>query len=331
MFTAFRKVLPGLIALFFLSLSLQGQTSYPPGLMFSTMLNGVKVDYKSGVFKMEKLQAVFLPEAQSKTIYKYNPDDGGKVQAVIRSKDGEIVDIATFYGEKLKQVFWLLSSYKLGQAEMHNFKLPGAGAYTIDFYLESELFYRFPFKLVAKGSDDPYDPDVTWHLEGDWSDYGYLYYANADPQRTLAFKFWLTEAGKMRSANYVELDAVIVNASNGKIVCQSPAVSMTPKPWWIRYETGFQAPKGGIYPTKELLKRDGKYIVKVNVDGKLHGSYPFRVKNGKIEYQGRTERKGTDPMIFIEGGRDAWWLRRSEAAKEDCDWLVKTAQKSLEK
>jgi hypothetical protein len=145
------------------------------------------------------------------------------------------------------------------------------------------------------------------------------------------FKLWITKPGKLQQGKDMKIDAEVVRKSGGKVVCRCATVNVSPKPWWIRYELRFAEPeKGQLFRAEELLAQDGDYEVKVKIDGEMYGTYPFKIKDSKIVKEGRAKREGTPAIIFIEGGRDAWWIRRKEAGKEDLDWLVKTAKKELE-
>jgi hypothetical protein len=302
--------------------------------MFSTVLEGVKVLPDQGYFRMDRIQAVFLPEptAKSKTIYPYDPKEGGKLHTVIRKKDGTVVEVATWYASKLKPPYWLLESYELKDTKTTaNYKLPGEGEYLLDFYLEGKLFYRFPFKLVAVGSDDPFDPGKVWQLEGAWNDYGYLFYADANPSNALAFKLWLQKKGKPKPGEEMKAKAEIVRMSDGKVLCIGTG-NYRPRPNWIRYDFmgNFRHPENdAVYYTKELLGQDGAYEVRISINEEPYGTYPFEIKGGKIQYQGRAVRGETNPLIFVEGGRDAWWLRRKEAPPEDLTYLTESPPKTL--
>jgi hypothetical protein len=60
---------------------------------------------------------------------------------------------------------------------------------------------------------------------------------------------------------------------------------------------------------------DGRYSVRLTLDNKQYGEYPFVVKGGRIELQGNQIRANTDPMVYItdylSGGRyTSWWIKR---------------------
>lgn len=47
--------------------------------------------------------------------------------------------------------------------------------------------------------------------------------------------------------------------------------------------------------------------MRLTIDGKPYGEYPFAVKSGLIQFQGKQVRETTDPMVYIvdylSGGR----------------------------
>jgi hypothetical protein len=64
-----------------------------------------------------------------------------------------------------------------------------------------------------------------------------------------------------------------------------------------------------------LLREDGRYSVRLTINNKLYGTYPFVVKSGRIELQRKQIRANTDPMVYIvnylSGGRyTSWWIKR---------------------
>ena len=70
-----------------------------------------------------------------------------------------------------------------------------------------------------------------------------------------------------------------------------------------------------FFKAGEILGEDGAYRIRLAIDGKPYGDYPFTIKGGRIELQGRQMREGTDPQDYItdhiSGGRyTSWWLKR---------------------
>lgn len=294
---------------------------YPPGLMYSTLLNGVKMIEGTGQFRMDNIQAVFLPPAQSSgSIYPYNPDDGGKAWAILSTSAGDALCRFDFYGELLESPYWLLSSYRATDltsgvdAGSGWVDLAREGAYVVDFYLESGRFFTYPFSVGKIASPDPFAGTDYWVLSGDWRDWGYFYYYDANSEQSLVWKLWLRndQYGMHRDIKL----RIEVRDSGGGLVCQSREnMTHSIRPQWTRYEFDMIFPpegtSGGAYfKAKDLLAKDGTYTLTVSIDGVQYGSWLFSVKGGAFAPQGRTVRGQADPLTFVEGGRDAFWYGR---------------------
>ena len=299
-----------------------GAAEYEPCLMYSTVLNGLKMLPNTGQFRMDNIQAVFLPEAQSAAgmIYPYNPDDGGKLWAILSKSDGTQLFRFDFYGEKLKSPYWLLGSYRAtdlasgADAGVGYIDLAQTGDYVVDFYLESGKFYTFPFSVRKLPSPDPFAGEDKWVLDGAWRDWGYFYYPDANVAMPLQFKVWL------RSPEYGNIDykPVMEIYRGSTLIATGRQMTLSLRPDWVRYELDVIFPmegtSGGAYfKAGDLLAVDGDYTLKLKLDGSsVYGEWPFEVSGGKLEYIGRTVRGQADPLTFIEGGRDAWWYERRQ-------------------
>ena len=291
----------------------------PPGLMHSTVLNGVKLHHETGGFYLYNIQAVFLPDAQSKMIYAYNPDDGGKLWAILSEVSGTEVARFDFYGEKLKAPYWLLSSYKLtylGEGEPPaNKRLPlQPGQYMLSFFLETGLFYTYPFSISVVPSSSAFDPGDFYFIDGDWNHWGYLYYWEANPEQSLHWKVWLRNK-EHKSSKSVSPRVEIWRDKGNKLVCTSRKITLTLNPSWVRYDFDMIFPmegtSGGAYfEARDLLATDGSYTLKMTLDDKPYGAWKFKVVGGKLNYTARTLRGQADPLTFVEGGVDAWWYTK---------------------
>ena len=64
------------------------------------------------------------------------------------------------------------------------------------------------------------------------------------------------------------------------------------EPRWLQAKVSFHpvGDKNSYIKAADLLREDGKYAVRMTMDGKPYGTYPFVVKNGRIEFQGRQVR-----------------------------------------
>ena len=316
-------ILAGVFTLITASVSAQ-PASYPPSIMYSTLLNGVQVHPIQGVFRLDNIQAVFLPEIPSNDVYIYSPENGGTLTANLKRSDGTVVAELVFYAEKLRAPYWLLGSYKIrvpggGWDAEPQFKLTTAGDYILEFILDGNIFYRYPFTLQTLGSDDPYNPQTVYRLNGAWNDYAYLIYADADPSKPLMFKIWLRNSGSQKRQDYKVTGSL---KHGGKEIAKFGEFPLdySLSPDWIRYEMTFGKFKDTQFNNKvwhsslktEELLTSGKYEVTVEMNDKPYGTWTFNVKDGQIQREGRQARASTDPLDFIEGGKDAFWAKRSK-------------------
>jgi hypothetical protein len=292
---------------------------YPPGLMYSTLLNGVKIIHTTGQFTLDRIQAVFLPEAHSETsIYPYNPDDGGKLWAILSTTGGAQVYRFDFYGDDFHPPYWLLNSYvatdlRSGENLGSGFvDLSTPGDYVLDFYLESGRFYTFPFSVSTLSSSDPFAGGDYYFLNGPWEDWAYLYYRDGNPENSIQFKVWLR---LYQHTQPHDVKPEIEVRRGGELVATTRQMTITPNHTWNRYEFDLIYPmentSGGAYfKARDLLSANGDYTLTLFLDGQQYGTWKFKVVNGELNYTGRTVRGQADPLTFIEGGRDAWWYEK---------------------
>jgi hypothetical protein len=287
-----------------------GQDSkYPPGILYSSLLTGF-ILHPNGNMTMDKVSATFLlqPPPSTKTDRPYNPYDGGKLETVIKSTDGRVVETMKWFARPMNNPFWLLESHLPSP-----FVKMTPGTYVAEFMLEGKLFYRFPFSVVKEsGGDDPFAAGASDKLvlKGAWEDFGYLHLPQANPSAPLQYKSWFRAPVKKG----VDISVEIVRESDGKKVAESdPNTSERLATNWERLT--FEMRKPGLGPAftgLDLLGADGKYKLVVKIDGKPYGMYPFAVQGGKIQYHPRQRRGEADALTFIEGGNDAWFVEREK-------------------
>jgi hypothetical protein len=151
-----------------------------------------------------------------------------------------------------------------------------------------------------------------WFLDGPWEDWGYLYYSEARPEQNLLWKVWLRN--KEPDVRGIDAKVDVTIYRGGAPICTNPPAAHNLKPMWNRWEFMMSEPmkgtSGGRYfKAKDLLAKDGKYQLRMTIDGKPYGTWNFQVKGGCLAYAGRTIR-GSDPLTFVEGGLDAWWYKK---------------------
>ena len=281
---------------------------YPPGVSFSSVLNGVKLLPKQGQFRLHHIQTTFIP------------DDCKSGFVVLRTADGKEIAQFDWKPDRLKKPYVLLNIYPItdlrtGEKVAAGLKMTEPGDYVLDFYLPTEHYFTFPFSVVKVGGDDPFSSGQCLCMKGAWEEWGYLFYTDAKPEQNLQWKVWLRNDGCEEKDIKVHVE--IARDADGDVVCTSrPNTTHSIKPDWTRYEFGMVFPEGKEVPfgtyfkAKDLLATDGAYTLTMKIDEKPYGVWKFDVKDSKLQYKGRTVRGEADPLTFIEGGRDAWWYQK---------------------
>jgi hypothetical protein len=293
------------------------QAPCSPGITFGSLLGSVRIGYGDGRLNVGRLYAVCLPEParKSRTNYIYEPDDGGLLQMRLKDAGGQVLSTYVWYAERIGGL-WELPRYKvLGGFE--SAKPLAAGDYFLEFAADDRPFARFAFSVATIKSDDPYQAaGERYFIDGPWSEYGNLYYQRNDPQSSLVFATWVQDRAGREGKRSVPYELQLLSGRGGRLVAEE-AGTLRLEPRWLTAQLNFRPPgeRNAFFKAAEVLKEDGAYRIRLTVDGKLHGEYPFTVKGGRIQFQGRQLREGTEPMDaitdYIAGGKyTSWWLRR---------------------
>lgn len=317
-FRMLRKLL--LVALIQLSAAaIHAQPTQPctPGVSFWSLLDAVKVGYADGRLGVNRLYAVCLPASakQSTSAYEYDPDVGGKLSMLVKTADNKPLNTYAWYGENISGL-WELSRYKV-VGGYESVKPLTPGNYMLEFAANDKPFYRFPFSVVEGKNADPYQPAGTrYFIEGAWNEYGNIFYQRNDPASALRFTTWVQDkSGKATTAS-TPYTLKLVSA-DGKVIGEDSGAFKL-EPHWQKADMLLR-PAGGdknaFLKAADLLRADGRYAFRMTLDGKSFGSYPFEVKGGRIQFQGKQIREKTDPMIaivdYLSGGRySSWWIKR---------------------
>ena len=319
-----RKLIKAALLLVFTLLAASAtQTPCTPGISFWSLLGSVSVGYGDGRLGISKLYAVCLPQPAkpSASNYAYDPDGGGKLSTLVKSADGKLLNTYVWYAESIGGL-WELSSYKVvGGAQASKPLSPGN--YLLEFAIDDKPFYRFPFSVAETKNDDPYQPAGSrYFIEGAWNEYGNIFYQRNDPESVLKFTTWLQEKSGHVSKESIPYEVKLISLKDGKVIGED-AATLGLQPHWLKADILFHAAggdKNSYLKAGDLLREDGRYAVRFHLDGKLYGEYPFTVKGGKIQLQGKQIRENTDAMVYIvdylSGGRyTSWWLKRETASR----------------
>jgi hypothetical protein len=293
-----------------------------PGISFWSLM-GVGVGYQDGRLNVDKLYAICLPTPAkpSGSNVPYDPDSGGKLTMTVKTASGKPLNTYVWYAENFSGL-WELSRYKVvGGYEA--IKPLGTGDFVLEFAIEEKPFYRFPFSVTSAKIEDPYQPAGTrYFIEGPWNEYGNLFYQRNDPQSSLRFSTWVQEKTGKDAKRSVPYKVELSRVKDGKILAEDVA-TLRLEPRWRQADLSLRPTNGEqntYFKAGELLREDGLYRVRLTIDGQLYGDYPFEVKGGRIQFQGKQIREKTDPMTYLVdylyGGRyTSWWIKRQRAAK----------------
>ncbi len=285
------------------------ENQYPPGVVFSTILNSFAVNADGGWIKLgNQMQNVFMP-------------DGATGRLVLSTAEGkEICHWAwQLDGTRLRPPFKLFGFTQPVNPDGSNFdysnlKITRPGKYVLDFFIGAEKFYTFPFGMHAIEPDNPFDGKTKYLVDGAWNDWGYLFYTDANAEQNLIWKIWLRESEYKQKEHKLRIE--VVRDADKKLICQNREnMTFRFRSDWVRHDFDMINPpvktSGGAYfKAKDLLAVDGGYTLTMKMDGAVYGVWKFKVEGGKLNYSGRTVRGSADPMTFIEGATDAWWYEK---------------------
>jgi hypothetical protein len=306
------------LALFLTPTFSNAQTPCTPGISFWKLLDSVRIGYIDGRLNLEKLYAVCLPAPikRNGSSFPYEPDGGGKLSTQVKTADGTVLNTYVWYASSIGGL-WELGNYKvLGGFEA--IKPLTAGNYQLEFALEDKPFYVFPFSVSEMKNDDPYQAaGLRYFIEGAWNEYGNVFYQRNDPASTLRFTTWLQDkSGHVRKES-VPSDIKLIRLRDNKVIGEA-VDQLRLEPRWQQADFFFAPPggdKNSYLKASDLLSEDGRYSVRLSVDGTSYGDYSFVVKGGLIQLQGRQIKEGTNPMHqivdYLSGGRyTSWWIKR---------------------
>ena len=290
-----------------------------PGVSFWNLMEQVRIGHMDGRLGVGRLYAVCLPTParQGTSNYAYDPDGGRKLSTIIKTADGKVLNTYVWYVENISGL-WELSRYKvIGGHE--SVKPLTAGNYVLEFAIEDKPFYRFPISVVQIKNDDPYQPaGDRYFIEGPWNEYGNIFYQRNDPQSPLRFTTWVQDKAGHQNKTPVPYDLKLVNLRDGRVLAEHSS-SLRPEPRWLKADFLLRSSGGDAntyFKAGDLLREDGRYSFRLMLNDKQYGEYPFEVKGGRIELQGRQIKEKTDPMVYIvdylSGGRyTSWWIKRN--------------------
>jgi hypothetical protein len=286
-----------------------------PGMLHSTLLKGVLVNPTDGSLRLDQVQAMHLPEPPAGGYEATAQEPARQLWAILATKEGAQLARFNFTAEKLDDPLWLLpynTVTLLGDAAgQSGLKLP-ASDYVLDFYLSTGKFYSFAFAVKVV--------DGKVLSTGTWNAWGYLLYANSDPEQGLIWKIFLRRHETGDRDGVAPKVEIVREADKKPIATSRPDLKLWLNDKWTRYDLDLihpmQGTGGGAYlQAKVLLASDGAYVLKMSMDGAPYGVWPFKVAGGKLQLAGQADRETADPLTYVCGGADAYWYQSQAAAQ----------------
>ena len=290
-----------------------------PGISFWNLLDSVSVGYISGRLSIDRVYAPCLPAPAKQTTsnYAYDPDVGGKLTTEVKTAEGKVLNTYVWYAQRIGGL-WELSRYKIIGGDQAVKPLT-PGSYVLEFAANDKPFYRFPFNVIEGKNEDPYQPaGARYFIEGAWNEYGNIFYQRNAPESVLKFTTWIQDKSGKPTTTLTPYDLKLVSLKDGKVVGEdSGAFKLEPR--WQKADMLLRpagADKNTYLRAGDFLRTDGRYAFRFTLDGKPQGTYPFEVKDGRIQLQGKQIRERTDPMIaivdYLSGGRyTSWWIKKT--------------------
>lgn len=205
-------------------------------------------------------------------------------------------------------------------------KLGKSGEYVLTIKLTDDAITRFSFTVGAEPSDNPYDPPKKFWREGPWRDFGYFSVPASDSSGNMRFNWWMSvrelPTGMTNPAITIHL------MENYKEIAVSRGEIRLKNLDWRFFSSELvktKKPGTNQMTMRDLVARDGVYLLIVKADDKPIKSFRLETKNGRLQ---RAEQSRMDfephadfisPRFIESRGQsgadylvtDAYWVRRS--------------------
>ncbi len=305
------------------ALPLAGQNR--PAVVYSTLLNGMKFEYEMGRMKIERLRCVHFPDADGSGGFEYNPADGGKFETKITHlQTGLVYAEMKWYGKKEVEPYWSFERYDVNAETQPTAKdgwmeFKTAGEYKMEFFLDGDVFWVFPFSISKLEGLPDVDPIEKYFLEGPWNDYAQLFFLGGRSEANLKFIVWLQNKDR-RPRKDATIQLVLTK--DGSLVGSSSfdAEKVTLFPAWQRFELPVAkivrdtsgAESRLAIRAEEILRQPGNYTFVLTMNGEMYGIYPFIVKDGHVQWIREQDPEEAKKSQLLYGGDGVYLLKRGK-------------------
>lgn len=285
-----------------------------PALLYSDLLKSMsdQVFWEQGKLRFfERVRYTFLPDFNDpQHIAAYNPSTGAYLVSRISDDSGNVVQTVPWEARREAFPIWV------GQAVDNSDPAPLApGAYSATWTIDGESIWTMDFAVAGSGAASPYEQG-HFLLEGPWAEWAYVYVPNGNLSQAPTFNLFLRDADA-RPGQWTEQMVVIEVFRDGELVAQHghnadasrPASIVRAKPWWVAHEFSLRSAGDDGFVPASALTETGAYEVRVTINGASWGRYRYDA-NGMLPRPERQSRGSDDPMTFLEGLTDRFYLQR---------------------
>ncbi len=287
-----------------------------PALLYSDLLKSMsdQVFWEQGKLRFfERVRYTFLPDFNDpQHIAAYNPNTGAYLISQISDAAGNVVQTVQWEARREAFPIWV------GQAVNNSDPAPlSSGAYTATWMIDGQAIWTMEFEVATSGGANPYEQG-HFLLEGPWSEWAYVYIPNGNLSQAPSFNLFLRDADA-RPGQWTDQVVVIEIYRDGELVAQHghnagasrPASIVQAKPWWVAHEFSLRSAGDDGFVPASALTEAGAYEIRASINGESRGTYRYSA-DGDLPRPARQIRGNDDPMHFLEGLTDRFYLQRAD-------------------
>lgn len=280
-----------------------------PSVMFSDILKSMsdQVMWEKGQLRFfERVRMTFLPSFQDpQHIAAYNPNTGAFLVSQLRDESGGLVSTVFWEARQDRFPYWTTTAVN------NSDPAPLApGAYTLTWYIDGTAYWSLPFEVSAGAAASAYDQPNSY-LNGPWNDWAYIYVPNGNLSQAPTFNFFLRDESA-KPGTWAEKNIEVNVFRDGELVAQhgqNNSSRQSAKPWWVAQELALRTPDDSGFLAAGDIVSDGDYTVVVSMNGEPYAEYGYSA-TGALPFSGRQDRDNADPLEYLEGAQDRFYIQR---------------------
>ncbi|MEM1056832.1 MAG: hypothetical protein AAGI52_15015 [Bacteroidota bacterium] len=289
----------------------------PPAIMFESVLRHLDISPTSGSLRLPFVSVAFPP---TKDVNGADVNYGKQMRFHVQLKDASgTLMMDRYYSPqqvgnrvftKFEPAYYQpINNRPLARLDAENpLVIEETGAYTFHFFLDDREFWHLPFEVLVLRDDDPYSSGGSrYFLRGPWQAYGFVSFAESTNGDSPAMYWQLYRQHESLTETDRRVSSEVTLHRGGELLgrsTQEEVIIMNEKEVerWTFRKTGTRDP----FTRADLT--DGCYEIRTALGGGEPEIHTFEVRGGAIVPQGRQVREGTDPLSFIEGINESWWI-----------------------